>query len=63
MAEAREELRRGKHELDRNARDLKSHGVDVEEIKADLARSLAEVMGAARSIDEVEAKLNRTERR
>ena len=31
------------HEIDRDARDLKSHGVDVDELKADLEESLAEI--------------------
>jgi hypothetical protein len=43
MAKAREELRRGMHEIDRNAAQLRSHGVDIEEMKADLQESLAEI--------------------
>ena len=43
MAEAREEIRRSMHEVDRETRHLRAAGVDVEELKADLAESLAEI--------------------
>ncbi|MEO7603179.1 MAG: M56 family metallopeptidase [Sphingomicrobium sp.] len=87
MAKAREELRRGMLEIDRNARDLKSSGVDAEELKADLARSLAEIEkmdidkivrealssvdmakiraeigGAGKSLDDIDARLNELDR-
>ena len=43
MARAREDMRRALDEVDRSTRHLKASGVDAEQIKADIRRSLAEV--------------------
>ena len=43
MAEAREEIRRSMQDVDREMRALKAAGVDPEELKAELAESLAEI--------------------